>query len=51
MYSGREISDYLSDIRTSIAEIEEFTRGMDFDAFAADRKTVNAAIRSLEVLG
>jgi len=51
MFSGREISDYLNDIKSAIAEIEEFTSGMDFDAFATDRKTVNAVIRSLEVLG
>lgn len=51
MYKGREIADYLDDIRTAIAEVEEFTRGMTFEAFAADKKTVNAVIRSLEVLG
>lgn len=51
MSSGREISDYLDDMKTAIAEIEEFTSGMDFDAFATDRKTINAVIRSLEVLG
>lgn len=51
MSSSREISDYINDIKTAIAEIEEFTSGMNFDSFAADRKTINAVIRSLEVLG
>jgi uncharacterized protein with HEPN domain len=51
MYKGREIADYLDDIRTAIAEVEEFTRGMTFVEFAADKKTINAVIRSLEVLG
>jgi uncharacterized protein with HEPN domain len=51
MSNGREISDYLNDIKTAIAEVEEFTSGMNFDAFSSDRKTVNAVIRSLEVLG
>lgn len=51
MFNGREISDYLNDIKSAIAEIEEFTSGMDFETFATDRKTVNAVIRSLEVLG
>ena len=51
MYKGREIADYLDDIRTAIAEVEEFTCGMTFEAFAADKKTINAVIRSLEVLG
>jgi uncharacterized protein with HEPN domain len=51
MYKGREIADYLDDIHNAIAEVEEFTRGMTFEEFAADKKTVNAVIRSLEVLG
>jgi uncharacterized protein with HEPN domain len=51
MSKGREIDDYLDDIRNSIAEVGEFTCGMDYEAFAADKKTVNAVIRSLEVLG
>jgi uncharacterized protein with HEPN domain len=51
MYKGREIADYLDDIRNAIAEVEEFTCGMTFEAFAEDKKTVNAVIRSLEVLG
>ena len=51
MSKGREITDYLDDMRTAIAEVKEFTSGMTFDEFAADRKTVNAVIRSLEVLG
>ena len=51
MSKGREIADYLNDIRNAIAEVEEFTLGMDYESFAADKKTVNAVIRSLEVLG
>lgn len=38
MFSGWEISDYLNDIKSAIAEIEDFTGGMDFDSFATDRK-------------
>ncbi|OGR17918.1 MAG: hypothetical protein A2X81_02210 [Desulfobacterales bacterium GWB2_56_26] len=48
---GREITDYLCDILTSIVEIEEFLQGMTYATFASDKKTVNAVIRSLEVLG
>lgn len=51
MSKGPEIADYLDDIANAIDEVEEFTRGMSYEAFAADRKTVNAVIRSLEVLG
>jgi len=51
MSRRREIEDYLNDIREAIAEVGEFTFGMDYESFAADKKTVNAVIRSLEVLG
>ena len=51
MSKTREITDYLDDIRSAIAEIEEFTQGMSYDTFVTDRKTINAVIRSLEVLG
>jgi uncharacterized protein with HEPN domain len=32
MSKGREIDDYLSDILNACAEVEEFTRGMEFDS-------------------
>lgn len=47
----RDYLDYLQDIFISINEIEGFIKGMDFSAFGQDRKTVNAVIRSLEVMG
>jgi uncharacterized protein with HEPN domain len=47
----REIGDYIEDIVTSIKEIEEFTKGMTFESFEKDTKTVNAVLRSLEVIG
>lgn len=51
MSKRREMADYLDDILTAIADVEEFTRGMYYETFAEDKKTVNAVIRSLEVLG
>jgi uncharacterized protein with HEPN domain len=51
MFKGREMADYLDDILTAIAEAEEFTRGMEYEEFTTDKKTINAVIRSLEVLG
>lgn len=51
MSKQRDISDYLKDICDAIAEVEEFTKGMTFETFAADKKTINAVIRSLEVIG
>ncbi len=51
MSKGQEVADYLDDILTAIADVAEFTGGMSYETFAADKKTVNAVIRSLEVLG
>jgi uncharacterized protein with HEPN domain len=47
MSKRREIADYLDDILTAVSEVEEFTRDMTYETFAADKKTVNAVIRSL----
>jgi len=47
----RDFLDYVADIANAIDEVSEFTRGMDFPVFQADRKTVNAVVRSLEVMG
>jgi uncharacterized protein with HEPN domain len=47
----REYSDFLNDIVDSVHAIEEFVRGMTFENFASDRKTVYAVIRAFEVMG
>ena len=47
----RDYTDYINDILASIQEAIEFTGGMTFDEFSRDKKTINAVIRSLEVLG
>ncbi len=47
----REHADYAADMLTSCEEVREFTHGLDFAGFCADRRTINAVIRSLEVLG
>lgn len=38
MSKGREISDYLDDIVAAIADAEEFTHGMSYEMFAADKQ-------------
>ncbi len=43
--------DYINDVLNSISEVEDFTRGMNYASFIRDRRTVNAVIRSLEVMG
>jgi uncharacterized protein with HEPN domain len=47
----RDPRDYINDILAEIARISEFTKGMTFDAFSMDTKTVYAVIRSFEVIG
>jgi len=37
----------LSDIGDAVAAIEQFTRGMDFDSFRQDPKTIAAVERKL----
>jgi uncharacterized protein with HEPN domain len=51
MSSKREIKDYLQDILQSIIDIRDFTAGMTSEQFLADRKTIHAVIRSLEIIG
>ncbi len=42
---------YLDDILESIAKVERYTSGMDFQTFSDDDKTVDAVIRNLEIIG
>lgn len=46
-----EWRDYLIDILESALEVEMFIAGMSYDDFFRDKKTINAVIRSLEVMG
>jgi hypothetical protein len=45
------VADYLQHILEAIGNIHEYTAGMDLAAFLADRKTCDAVIRNLEVIG
>lgn len=45
------VADYLQHILEAIANIQEYTAGMDLGAFMADRKTRDAVVRNLEVIG
>lgn len=47
----RVYKDYLNDIKTSIAEIQEFTGDMSFEGFSSDRKTSHAVTRCFEIIG
>ena len=47
----RDYKQQLDDILEAIGFIREYVSGMDYNAFEADRKTQDAVIRNLEVIG
>lgn len=47
----RNTALYLKDIETSIKRIEKYAKGLSFNSFKNDQKTVDAVIRNLEVIG
>ena len=49
--SKRDYRLFLQDILESIGRIEEYTEGYDFETFTKDRKTVDAVLRNLEIIG
>jgi len=51
MSEERELSDFIEDIMNSADEAILFVEGMTFDEFRVDRKTINATVRSLEIIG
>ena len=46
-----ELLEYLNDIIDAGQKIEQYTRGMDYEDFASDQKTVDAVLRNFEVIG
>lgn len=47
----RDYRDYIKDIVDSINDIESFTEDMVYNTFHKDKKTINAVIRSIEIIG
>lgn len=47
----RFYEDYFDDILNSIDDIKSFIKGMKFNDFQKDKKTVNAVVRSIEIIG
>jgi uncharacterized protein with HEPN domain len=47
----REYRDYLQDIYDAINDVATFIEGMTYEDFLKDKKTINAVIRSIEVIG
>jgi uncharacterized protein with HEPN domain len=47
----RDILLYLSDIIENIEDAENFISTLTYDEFVRDKKTVNAVVRSIEIIG
>ena len=47
----RDADLLIEDILAAIGKIEDYTRGVNRDAFLADAKTVDAVVRNLEIIG
>ena len=47
----RDYKQQLDDILQAIAFIREYVNNMGYEAFEADRKTQDAVIRNLEIIG
>ena len=41
----------LDDISEAIDRIEQYISGMSFDVFSKDRKSIDAVVRNLEIIG
>jgi uncharacterized protein with HEPN domain len=47
----REWKLRISDILECVARIKEYTDGVSFEQFQSDKKTVDAVLRNLEIIG
>jgi uncharacterized protein with HEPN domain len=48
---SREFLDYVEDILAAVSKAQAFTKGMDYETFKQDDKTIFAVIRALEIIG
>ncbi len=51
MRGERDITDYLRDILDAAQSAEEFLGDMQYQEFIADKRTVFAVVRALEIVG
>lgn len=47
----RDSSAYFDDILDAVGAIRDYTQSLDREAFGQDRKTIDAVLRNLEVIG
>lgn len=48
---SRDWQNRVRDVLTAIVEIREFTNGITFEQFQADRKTISAVLYNLAMIG
>jgi len=48
---SRDPRMYIDDILEAIVQIREYTKDMDLTGFSGDRKTQDAVVRNLEIIG
>jgi uncharacterized protein with HEPN domain len=48
---SRDYKDYLQDILDAADDVENFVDNLTYGEFIKDRKTLNAVIRSIEIIG
>ena len=51
MYKKRSDKEFIVDMYLACQKILDYTKGMAFDDFTKDDKTIDAVIRNLEILG
>jgi uncharacterized protein with HEPN domain len=49
--SKRPIDLLLNDILEAIDRVEQYTKGMSFDTFSNDQKSIDVVVRNLEIIG
>lgn len=48
---SRDYKVYIQDILEAISNIHEYTDGMTPESFESDKKTIDAVVRNLEIIG
>jgi uncharacterized protein with HEPN domain len=48
---SRDVELWLNDIDEACARVTEYVGGMTYESFTGDRKTIDAVIRNLEIIG
>ncbi|MBE0425196.1 MAG: DUF86 domain-containing protein, partial [Nitrospirae bacterium] len=47
----RSNREFIRDMKEAIERIQEYTTGMDYEQFLQDKKTQDAVMRNIEIIG